>query len=350
MMRPLLRWKTRSMTGAISFSAVVKPGTSALVESTMKRSTPSSPSRANARRSVIRPSSGSWSILKSPVCSTMPAPVRIATASASGIEWLTATNSRSKGPKLIRSPSATTCCAVSLSRCSCSLERSSARVSLEPTSGMSRALAQEVRRRADVVLVAVGEHQRLDVVEAVPDRGRSRAGSGRRRGGSPRGRARRSRRSAAVRRTRRRSCCGRPRRARRAGSPAARLGRGRRSGELGMWVGQRRRLPSVSPVAYAGSTQELVVLGTSGSRTARLSSTPSSCMAALAVIAPWARAMIASTSGSSSRVDLERPVRSPASTAATMSAYCSPATWPTTETTPTAPWVSQPRLSTSSPE
>ena len=35
---------------------------------------------------------------------------------------------------------------------------------------MSAALAQEVRRRADVVLVAVGQHQRLDLVEAVPDR------------------------------------------------------------------------------------------------------------------------------------------------------------------------------------
>ena len=35
---------------------------------------------------------------------------------------------------------------------------------------MSLPLAQEVRRGADVVLVAVGEHQRLDVVEPVPDR------------------------------------------------------------------------------------------------------------------------------------------------------------------------------------
>ena len=134
----LLVWKTRSRTGEISFSAVVKPGTSALVESVRNRSTPSSPSRANARRSVIRPSSGSWSILKSPVCRTSPAPVRIATASASGIEWLTATNSRSQGPKLIRSPSATMCCSVSLMRCSRSLDPISARVSWEPTSGMSR--------------------------------------------------------------------------------------------------------------------------------------------------------------------------------------------------------------------
>ena len=99
MIRWLLWWKTRSSTGEMFFSEVVNPGTSALVESVRNRSTPSSPSRANARRSVIRPSSGSWSILKSPVCSTMPAPVRIATASASGMEWLTATNSRSNGPK-----------------------------------------------------------------------------------------------------------------------------------------------------------------------------------------------------------------------------------------------------------
>ena len=136
----------------------------------MNRSTPSSPSRANARRSVIRPSSGSWSILKSPVCSTMPAPVRIATASASGIEWLTATNSRSKGPNVIRSPSATTCCAVSLSRCSCSLRAQQRQGQLGADQRDVLPLAQEVRRGADVVLVAVGEDQRLDGVEPVPDR------------------------------------------------------------------------------------------------------------------------------------------------------------------------------------
>ena len=59
---------TSSSTGPMERSSGVKPGTSALVESTMNRSTPSSPSRANSRRSVRRPSSGSWSILKSPVC------------------------------------------------------------------------------------------------------------------------------------------------------------------------------------------------------------------------------------------------------------------------------------------
>ena len=121
----------------MSRSGVVKPGTSALVESTMNRSTPSSPSRANPRRSVIRPSSGSWSILKSPVCSTRPALVRTATAKASGIEWLTARNSRSKWPNVTRSESSTRRVTVPLIRCSRIFSCSSARVSLEPTSGMS---------------------------------------------------------------------------------------------------------------------------------------------------------------------------------------------------------------------
>ena len=137
MSRCWLFWNTRSSTGLMSASGVVNPGTSAFVESVRNRSTPSSPSRAKARRSVIRPSSGSWSILKSPVCSTMPAPVRIATARASGMEWLTAMNSSSNGPSVRRSPSLTTWWTVSLSRCSRSLGSSRASVSWEPTSGMS---------------------------------------------------------------------------------------------------------------------------------------------------------------------------------------------------------------------
>ena len=147
----------------MSRSGVVNPGTSALVESTMNRSTPSSPSRAKARRSVIRPSSGSWSILKSPVCSTVPAPVRTATASASGIEWLTATNSQSKGPNRSRWPSRTVS-EYGVIRCSLSLASTRARVSCEPTSGMSGAQPQQVGHGTDVVLVAVGEDDRLDVL------------------------------------------------------------------------------------------------------------------------------------------------------------------------------------------
>ncbi len=79
-----------SITGPISRSGATNPGTSALVESTRKRSTPLSPSRANPPRSVSRPSSGNWSSLMSPVCSTVPAGVRMLTASASGMEWFTA--------------------------------------------------------------------------------------------------------------------------------------------------------------------------------------------------------------------------------------------------------------------
>ncbi len=173
----MMRWSesrnTWSITGVIDFSEGVKPGVSALVESVRKRSTPSSPSRAKARRSVMRPSSGSWSILKSPVCSTRPASVRIATASASGMEWLTATNSRSNGPSRSRSPSRTWWWTVSLQPVLAQLAVEQRQGQLGADQRDVAALAQEVRRGADVVLVAVGEHQRLDVVEAVPDRAKS---------------------------------------------------------------------------------------------------------------------------------------------------------------------------------
>ena len=154
----------------MDFSEVVKPGTSALVESVRKRSTPSSPSRAKARRSVIRPSSGSWSILKSPVWSTSAVPVRMATASASGIEWLTATNSSSKGPSVEPVAGLHLVVDVSLRRCSRQLGVEQGEGQLGADERDVAALAEEVRRGADVVLVAVGEHQRLDLVEAVPDR------------------------------------------------------------------------------------------------------------------------------------------------------------------------------------
>ena len=39
----------------------------------------------------------------------------------------------------------------------------------DPTSGMSGLLREQVRHGADVVLVAVGQHDRLDVVESVHD-------------------------------------------------------------------------------------------------------------------------------------------------------------------------------------
>ena len=68
----MARAKTSSSTGPMLRSGVTKPGTSALVESDSSRSMPASPSRAKAPRSVRTPSSGSWSILKSPVCTSVP--------------------------------------------------------------------------------------------------------------------------------------------------------------------------------------------------------------------------------------------------------------------------------------
>ena len=59
MTRRLVDEITRLSAGIISRSDGVNPGTSALVESTMNRSTPCSPNRANVRKSVMRPSSGS---------------------------------------------------------------------------------------------------------------------------------------------------------------------------------------------------------------------------------------------------------------------------------------------------
>src|SRR3954453_2600819 len=128
--------KTSSSTGPIARSDVTKPGTSALVESDSSRSMPDAPSRAKAPRSVRTPSRGSWSILKSPVCTRTPAGVCTATARASGIEWFTEMNSQWNGPARWSSPAATSTRGGS-SRGSRSLAATSAKVKREPTSGMS---------------------------------------------------------------------------------------------------------------------------------------------------------------------------------------------------------------------
>ena len=164
---------TSSITGPISRSEVTKPDCSALVESLSSRSMPSSrPSRAKPPRSVRRPSSGSWSILKSPVCSTTPARVLIATAMASGIEWLTAKNSSSKA--VVR------CLLlgdlVQHRRDAVLLQLGREQREGEPGADDRDAapLAQQVGHRAEVVLVPVGQHDALDVVEAVTDVGEVR--------------------------------------------------------------------------------------------------------------------------------------------------------------------------------
>ena len=102
---------------------------SALVESASSRRTPRSPRRARAGRSLRRPSTGTYSMPKSPVCTTVPTAVDRATAAQSGVLWVSGTNSVSKGPTCTGTPGRTSISsALSSSRCSSSLKRSSARV------------------------------------------------------------------------------------------------------------------------------------------------------------------------------------------------------------------------------
>ena len=72
----------------------------------MSASTPSSPSAVSFAASVGAPTSGVGSIFQSPVCSTVPSGVRIASAFDSGIEWATLMNSIANGPSVRRAAQA----------------------------------------------------------------------------------------------------------------------------------------------------------------------------------------------------------------------------------------------------
>ena len=76
----------------------VRPGRSAFVESAMSSATPSLPSRRRRSRSVVRPSIGVASSLKSPVWTIAPCSVCRTTATASGTECVIGMNSASNGP------------------------------------------------------------------------------------------------------------------------------------------------------------------------------------------------------------------------------------------------------------
>ena len=83
------------------------PSTNTLVLSQVMASTPSSPSRLRAATSVRPPVIGSGSIFQSPVCSTTPSGVRIASAFGSGVEWVMVTRSMVNGPSRTCPPSGT---------------------------------------------------------------------------------------------------------------------------------------------------------------------------------------------------------------------------------------------------
>ena len=129
----------------------------------------SAPSRAKPPRSVSRPSSGSWSILKSPVCTSGAGRGVHGDRERVGDRVVDRrrTRSRTARPRGRRPPRPRP--AYGSIRCSRSLASTSARVNREPTSGMSPRMPQQVRHGADVVLVPVGEDDGLDVVEPVLD-------------------------------------------------------------------------------------------------------------------------------------------------------------------------------------
>ncbi len=92
---------------ATSASEGERPSRTALVESPMTASTPSSPSRRSLASSVGWPTTGVGSSFQSPVCSTLPCGVRRISALDSGIECAIETSSMSNGPTLKRLPSGT---------------------------------------------------------------------------------------------------------------------------------------------------------------------------------------------------------------------------------------------------
>ena len=108
----------------------VKLALVALVESLMSKSTPASPNRASAPKSVCTPSMGVWSSLKSPVCSTLPAGLWKNTPTAPGMEWFTAKNSASMQPSFTLSAGLISTSLAFFMRCSASLPSMRPSVSL----------------------------------------------------------------------------------------------------------------------------------------------------------------------------------------------------------------------------
>ena len=94
------------------------PSTSAPVESLSRRRTPWLPTSSKRARSKRCPSQGFDSILKSPVCTTVPTGVSRMSPVASAIEWWTAKRSTEMDPICSRLPAGLTRRSTPLSRCS----------------------------------------------------------------------------------------------------------------------------------------------------------------------------------------------------------------------------------------
>ena len=130
MIRPVALVKISSNASTTSSSDPVKPRRSMFVLSAKSASTPVAPSSANRWTSKCWPSIGVWSILKSPVCTSVPTGVWMASATQSGMLCVTRMNSISNGPTVTRSRgrTGTRRCAPS-SPCSFSLGSMNASVS-----------------------------------------------------------------------------------------------------------------------------------------------------------------------------------------------------------------------------
>ena len=177
-MRPVRRGKSVRNASPTSRSEPVEPGRSAFVESPRRRSTPRLPISASLPTSVCRPSTGVWSSFQSPVCTTRPAPVSITSATESGIECATRTSSTPERAELERLVARLGLEQLGLLREPVLVELRLHEPEREPRRDdrLHVDLAEEVRQPADVVLVAVREHDRAHVPPLeVADVGSSRS-------------------------------------------------------------------------------------------------------------------------------------------------------------------------------
>ena len=125
--------------------------------------TPSAPSLARIAKSDSLPSTGVWSNLKSPVWTTTPTGVRRAIPIASGIEWPIRNATTPNGPIWSSSPGSSGEDRVVVELVLLDLVAEQAAGERRGVDRHARELRQDVRQGADVVLVGVGDQERLDV-------------------------------------------------------------------------------------------------------------------------------------------------------------------------------------------
>ena len=114
------------------------------------------------------PSTGVWSNLKSPVWTTIPTGVRSAMPIASGIEWPMRNGTAVNGPICSSSPGLEREQRVVVELVLLDLVAQQAARQRAGVDRHARELGQHVRQAADVVLVGVGDQERLDLVRGSP--------------------------------------------------------------------------------------------------------------------------------------------------------------------------------------